>query len=286
MNNKIKRFVIINIGIMIMAISLHIFLVPANLAVGGVAGLSMVLKNYFPFINLGLLMGIFNIFLLILAFRFLGKEFGGYTIFCSLELSAIMSLMEFLIPMSQPLVSDIFLNLIFGITIQAIGMSLIFYQNASTGGTDIIAKILSKYTKIGIGKSLFISDSLITLLAGMAFGLTLGFYAFLGVLLNGIVIDKAIAGFETRLSIMIISKYNNSIASFIHDSLERGTTYLTGFGGYTMEDKKILTVILSRREYVLLKNEIQRIDPTAFVTVTFVHEVLGEGFNTELHNIK
>jgi len=285
MNNKIKRFIIINIGIIIMAISLHVFLVPANLAVGGVAGLSMVLKSYFPFLNLGLLMAGFNIFLLILAFYVLGKEFGGYTIFCSLELSAIMSLLEFLIPLDQPIVSDLLLNLIFGITIQGIGMSLIFYQNASTGGTDILAKILSKYTKIGIGKSLFLSDSLITLLAGMAFGLTLGFYAFLGILLNGVVIDKAIAGFETKLNIMIISKHNGEISSFIHDTLERGTTHLTGFGGYTMEDKNILTVILNRKEYILLKRKIREIDPQAFVTVSFVHEVLGEGFNLELQNI-
>lgn len=284
MKLSLKRFIRINIGIAIMAAGLYLFLIPSNLAVGGVTGLAMVIQRYIPNLNLGLLMAVFNILLFIVAFLVIGKDFGGYTIYTSFMLSAMIGVFEYLLPTYNGITDDILLNLIFGILIQGSGMAIIFYENASTGGTDIIAKILNMFTGLGIGKALFLSDALITLAAGFAFGPVLGLYAFLGILINGLIIDKIIAGFDTKIQAMIISDHHAEISDYIHETLGRGTTYLKGVGGYSLNDKKILSVILNRKEYMKLKHQIKIIDSMSFVSVTFVHEVFGEGFDLRLQN--
>ncbi len=278
MKRKFKDFMFINLGMIIMAMGLYFFLIPANLAVGGVTGLAMVIQSYFQWINLGVLMTIFNVILFILAYFLIGKEFGTNSIYCSFLLSGIIGVFEVIVPMNAPIVDDIMLNLIFGIVIQGVGMAIIFYQNASTGGTDIVAKILNKYTNIDIGRALFLSDSLITLAAGRAFGIELGLYAFMGILVNGIVIDKVIAGMGTKIQAMIISKNSSIINEYIQEELGRGTTFLNGVGGYSLENKQIINVVLNRKEYMKMKHFIRENDPEAFITMNFVHEVLGEGF--------
>lgn len=285
MKVKIRQFILINMGLLIMALGLYMFLIPANLAVGGVTGLAMVIQNYIPNINLGFLMIGFNIILFTLAFFIIGKEFGGNTIYCSFALSGIIGLFEWFMPLQGPLVDDIILNLVFGIVIQGIGMAIVFYQNASTGGTDIVAKIINKFTHLDIGKALFLSDSLITLMAGMAFGMTLGLYAFIGILINGLVIDRVIAGLDVKIHAVIISCESDKINEYINHHLNRGTTFLHGSGGFSKEDKKIISVVLSRKEFMSLKHYIKDHAPDAFITMNFVHEVYGEGFNLALQSL-
>lgn len=282
MQNKLKRFLIINLGILIMAIGLYFFLIPANLAVGGATGIAMVIQTYFPNVNIGFLMIGINVILFAIAFIFIGREFGGYTIYSSFMLALVISCLNWMIPMNKPIVDDLMITLIFGIVIQGIGMAIVFYENASTGGTDIIAKIITKYTQIEIGKALFLSDAIITIMAGFSFGMTLGLYAFLGILINGLLIDKVIAGFENKIHAMIISESYDDILKFINNNLNRGSTIIDGAGGYTGVDRHIVNVILSRNEYVELKQYIRNIDPKAFITVNFVHEVIGEGFNNDI----
>lgn len=274
----IKRFLMINLGVAIMAVGLYFFLIPANLAVGGVTGLAMVIQNYLPSMNLGVLMSGFNLILFILAFTIIGREFGGYTIYCSFLLSGLIGLLELMMPLESALANDLMINLIFGILIQGIGMAVIFYQNASTGGTDIIAKIINKFTGLGIGRALFLSDSLITLMAGSAFGMELGLFAFLGILINGLVIDKAIEAFEIKFHALIISDNYDQISEYVQRDLHRGITYLNGIGGYTLERRQILSIVLSKREYTMLKQYIRRNDPSAFYIVNPVNEVIGNGF--------
>jgi uncharacterized membrane-anchored protein YitT (DUF2179 family) len=197
-------------------------------------------------------------------------------------LSGVIALFEVLLPNYTGLADDIVLNLILGIGIQGLGMAIIFYENASTGGTDIIAKIINKYTNIDIGKSLFLSDVLITLFAGFAFGPVLGLYAFLGIMINGLIIDKVIAGFDSKIHALIVSECYQDIGEYVHEELKRGTTYLNGIGGYSRDNKSILSVVLSRKEYMLLKHHIKIVDPKAFISVTFMHEVIGEGFDLRL----
>ena len=273
-----KRFFLINLGLLIIACGLYFFLLPAHLAVGGATGLAMVISYLLPEINFGILLGVINVILFIIAFIFLGKEFGGYTLYSSFALSGIFALLEQLIPITNSFADDLFINLIFGILIAGVGMGIVFNQEASTGGTDIIAKIINKYSHIDIGKSLLLSDLLITVFASIVFGARLGMYALLGIVINSFVIDKMIAGFNVKISMIIISENVDIINKFIIDDVSRGTTIYHATGGYSKEDKKIINTIVSRSEYVRIRDFIKSVDKRAFVSISYVTEVEGEGF--------
>ena len=279
---NIKTFLLINLGILVMTIGLYYFLIPSQLAVGGVTGLAMVINKVMPEIPIGALMIIFNILLFILAFTIIGKEFGGYTIYCSFALSGLIYLLEIVTPIHQPIVGDLLLNLVYGIMIQGIGMGIIFYQNASTGGTDIVAKIINKFTHLDIGKSLLLADFLITMLAGLTFGLELGLYALLGIIINSAVIDKVIAGLNTKMNLLIISSEYERINNFILQELNRGSTLYYAEGGFSRSHKKIVNTIVTRKEYIAIRKYVKEVDSKAFISVSFVSEVLGEGFNIYL----
>ena len=167
---------------------------------------------------------------------------------------------------------------IFGTLITAIGMAIVFNANASTGGTDTIAKILNKFFHIDIGKSLLAVDFIVTLLGAITFGINIGLYGLLSVIINGIAIDKVIEGFHVCKEVTIISKKNDEIAKFIMEELERGCTFLKGVGGFTGKDTFVLYAVLGRNEFIKLKQHISKVDPNAFITVGEVHEVMGEGF--------
>ena len=270
-----KRFFKINFGVFIMAVGLYVFLIPQDLAVGGVTGLAMVVNNFFPIISVGLVMIIANIVLFILAFIVIGKDFGGYTIYSSLLLSGMIYLFEMAYPISQPLVDDLMINLIYGVIIQGIGMGIIFYENASTGGTDIIAKIITKFVNMEIGKALLLADFLIVMFAGISFGLTLGLYALLGVIVNAGVIDNVIAGLNRKMQLLIITDKTDEINEYIINEIQRGTTLYTGKGGFSGAEKVIISTIVSKREYIKIKQYSRAMDDNVFISIGFVNEVLG-----------
>lgn len=280
MQKRIKQFIIINGGLLIMAFGLHFFLISANLAAGGVTGAAMVINYYVPTLEIGLIMTVFNVILFALAFILIGKEFTGYTLYCSFALSGLIYLLELMAPMSQGVSDDMMINLLFGVLINGVGMAIIFNQNASTGGTDIIAKILNKFLHMDIGKSLLIADLVVVFAAMVAFGLTKGLYAMLGIMINGMVIDRIIAGFGMKLKVVIISEAHEEVNRFINQSLDRGTTLYLAQGGYTGAQKVVIHCLLDKKQYILLKQALKRIDPMAFSSVGFSHEVLGEGFTT------
>lgn len=273
-----KRFLFINLGLVIIACGLYFFLIPSNLAVGGATGLAMVISNLIPSINYGIILGIINIILFLVAFIFLGKEFGGYTLYSSLALSGMITVFEYFMPMAEPFTDDLFINLIFGILIAGVGMGIVFNQNASTGGTDIVAKIINKYFHVDMGKSLLIPDFFITLFAGFVFGPRLGMYALLGVVINSLVIDKMIAGFNVKINMIIISNEFDAINTFIINELIRGTTIYHAIGGYSKEDKRIINTIVERNEYIKIRDFVREIDKRAFVSISYITEVEGEGF--------
>lgn len=278
MNKSMERFLKITFGTMLIAVSLVFFLMPSNLAIGGVSGFAIVLNRFIPALPVGAIMLVVNIILFILAFIIIGKEFGGYTIYASLSLSAIVYLIERFWPARQPIVDDILLNLIYGIVISGIGMGIIFYQNASTGGTDIIAKIINKFTHIEIGKALLASDFLITVMAGLAFGIKMGMYALIGIVINSLVIDNIIAGFNTKINMMIISERYEEVNQFILKEVRRGTTLYYAQGGHSRSEKRIVNTIVSKREYIRIRNFVKALDDRAFISLNFVSEVFGEGF--------
>lgn len=283
MKKAVKEYFLITLGIFLVAVGIYYFLVPSNLAAGGVSGLAIVINKFFPSIPVGLLMLGMNIILFIIAFIVIGRNFGAKTIYSSLGLSAMIWILEKVYPISQPIVDDLLLQLLFGILISGIGMGIVFNQNASTGGTDIVAKIINKFFHIDIGKSLLLSDFLITLAAGLTFGPKIGMYALLGVVINGLVIDNVIQGLNVCKQVTIISEKSEEIKKFIIEKLGRGVTIYDGRGAYTGEKKEVLMTIISRREFIRLREYIKELDKRAFISVSNVHEVLGEGF-TELED--
>lgn len=274
----LRRFLIINLGLLIMTSGLYFFLIPSDLAVGGATGLAMVISALIPQIPMGLILAILNVILFIMAFIFIGRDFGGYTIYASFALSGLIALFELLIPMAQPFTDDLFINLIFGILIAGVGMGFVFNQNASTGGTDIIAKIINKYTKINIGKSLLMSDFLITLFASYVFGPRHGMYALLGIIINSFVIDYMIAGFNVKINMNIISKEMDLINRFILEEIDRGTTIYHASGGYSKDEKHILNTIVSRSQYIKIRDYVRQVDDEAFLSIYKITEVEGKGF--------
>lgn len=274
----VREWALIHLGCFLVAAAITWFLVPNNIAAGGVSGLAMVLNSFFPGLPVGVLMLGMNMILFVVGFIFIGPEFGAKTVYSSLFLSGTVWMMEHFLPVTAPLTDDILVQLIFGTLIGAIGMALVFNQNASTGGTDITAKILNKYFNIDIGKGVLACDFFIVLAAGSVFGLRIGMYAMLGVILNGFLVDNVIVGLKINKHVVVISRASEAIRRFIVEELESGATIYDGRGGWSGERKEIITTIVNRRKFIRLRDFIKAIDSDAFISVNNIHEVLGEGF--------
>lgn len=274
--DNFKEFLLITIGILLVAISVVYFFEPNNIAAGGITGLAIVINHYIPFISIGPLVLIMDVALFVISLIVIGPKFGVKSIYCSLLLSISMWVMQKFFQFT--ITNDLMLATIFGTLIAALGMAIVFNANASSGGTDIIAKILNKFFHFNIGKSLLMVDFLVTLLGAITFGIDVGLYGLLSVIVNGVVIDKIIAGFKVKSEITIISYRNKEISEYILNDLERGCTFIKGIGGFTGKDTSLLYTVLDRSEFIKLKNHIISIDKNAFITVGEVHEVMGEGF--------
>src|SRR5471030_2154725 len=276
--SKFKEYTIITLGIILVAISVEYFFAPNNIAAGGVTGSAIVINAMIPSLSVGLITLVLNVLLFMVAFMFIDGNFGVKTIYASLGLSiTIWGIEKFLNPIA--ITNDLIIATIFGTLISAIGMAIVFNENASTGGTDILAKILNKFFHLDIGKSLLIVDFVITFASILVFGIDIGLYSMLSVILLGLIVDRLIEGFNVCKSMFIISKKNDEISKNIIETLYRGCTFLSGVGAYTGESNNILYAIVSRNQFIKLKKFIKEIDPQAFITVGEVHEVLREGFN-------
>jgi uncharacterized membrane-anchored protein YitT (DUF2179 family) len=274
---KFKEYIVITLGIILVALSVEYFFAPNKIAAGGVTGAAIVINAIMPNLSIGILTLVFNVVLFVVAFAFIDGKFGVKTIYASLGLSVILWIIEkFFNPVA--VTTDLMMATIFGTLISAVGMALVFNENASTGGTDILAKILNKFFHLDIGKSLLIVDFIITFASILAFGINVGLYAMLSVILLGLIVDRLIEGFNVCKSVFIISKRNDEISRYIINTLDRGCTFLKGMGAYTGEENDVLYAVVSRNQFIKLKKFIKEIDSQAFITVGEVHEVLGEGF--------
>lgn len=274
----IREYAFITIGVLLVAASIEFFLAPNKIAAGGVSGIAIIVNNYIPKLQIGLIILILNIVLFIIGFIAIGNKFGSKTIYASLMLSGVIWVMDRILTAHVAITTNQLLASIFGTFLSGIGLGIVFNQNASTGGTDILAKILNKFIHVDIGKSLLVVDFIVTLFAGISFGAEAGMYALLSVILNGFVIDTVIEGLNISRQVFVISSKNDLISKFIIEELERGCTILHGRGGYSKEDTYILYTVLGRKEFIKLKGYIKEIDVKAFISITHAHEVLGEGF--------
>ena len=236
---KIREFSVIILGVFLVAIGVYFFMIPNNIAGGGINGLAIIINSYIPSLPIGAIMFCIDAVLFLVAFIVIGPSFGGKTIFSSLLLSSTIFVLEKLVPLNGPLTDDLFIEIIFGIFAQSLGMAIIFNEDASTGGTDIIAKILNKYFHINMGKGVLMVDMIVVLMAMNAFGLKKGLYALFTVVVTGLAIDRAIEGFNSVKEIKIISKEIRRIEDFILNDLGRGSTIYHATGSYSKKSRRI-----------------------------------------------
>ncbi len=273
---KIKEYLLTTVGIALTAIALEYFFFPADIAAGGVSGIGLVINKLIG-LDTSMVVLVLNILLFVIAFLVLGKSFGAKSIYATIMLSVFMWIIEkFFTP--GVLTENMFLASFFGSVILGMGAAIVFHQGASTGGTSIIASIISKFTPIGIGISVLLTDSFVCILAISVFGVDKGLFGFFSVILIGLVIDKFIDGFNTCKQVFIITSKEKDIVNHIIKKIDRGCTVLNGHGGYTGSDVKIIYTVLSSNEFIVLKKDVKEIDPDAFVTVNESTEVLGKGF--------
>ena len=275
---SIREWAMITAGILIMTGGIYFFKFPNHFSTGGVTGISIVLGHYVPSMTPATFVTAINIVLLLIGFAVFGKSFGVKTVYASLLMSGTLRLLEILCPMEGPMTSQPLVELMFAVGLPAVGSAILFNLGASSGGTDIIAMILRKYTSLNIGLALLCSDTLITLSACAAFGMETGLLSVLGLIIKALFVDMVMDNLQVKKCFQIITMDPEPIEDYITRELRRGATQLHGEGVYTHEGKTVLLTVVNRHEAVLLRNFIRQSDPGAFMIITSSTEIIGNGF--------
>lgn len=280
MRKYIQDFLLINFGLILVGIGIALFKIPNHFATGGVSGLAIISSSFFPEIDVGPMMLIINIVLLGVGYLFLGSDFGSKTVYSSFALSGIVWIIQKAFPLQKPLTDDMLLELVYSIIFPAVGSAIVFNCNASTGGTDIVAKILSKYSKLNIGKTLLLTDFIIAIGAGAVFGVKIGLYSILGLIIKAFMIDFVIEGLNVSKQMVIISVKHNEILDYIVNSLHRGATIYKAEGAFTHQQENVISTIVNRRQAIKLRSFIRGLDASAFITISNTSETIGKGFRS------
>ncbi|MGM9913457.1 YitT family protein [Floccifex sp.] len=269
---KIKDFIVITIGISITAVAVYFFLIPSHAAISSISGFAIVLSNFIPLAVSDITM-ILNVALLVLGFILIGNEFGGKTIYASILLPALLKVFEILFPDFQSITNDPILDAAAYVFVVSIGQCILFNMNASSGGLDIVAKILNKYLRLDLGKAMTYSGMLIALSSCLAYDGKTVVLSILGTYLNGIILDQFIFEQDLKRRICIVSNKIDDIRNFILNDLKSGATIYEAYGAYKMEKRQEIIVIVNKAEYQKLMKFIEQFDPEAFITVYKVNEI-------------
>jgi uncharacterized membrane-anchored protein YitT (DUF2179 family) len=264
-------------GVALQALSLRLFLVPAQLATGGVSGLSQII-NFYTGLPIGMLVLAGNIPLFLLGWRYLGgRRFAFRTAFAVLVYSLLVDLLVLILP-SGGLTSDLVLNALYGGLMSGIGYGLVYRGRGTSGGSDILARILNHRRGIPMSQSYLITDALVIFLAGLSFSWENALYALVMLYVSGITAEAVSEGSNVVRTGLIVTTRPEAVAGLIMAQLERGVTVLSGKGAYTGEDRSVLYCVISRSEVAQLKTLVNEADPGAFMVIGQAHEALGEGF--------
>ncbi|MBE5803841.1 MAG: YitT family protein [Clostridiales bacterium] len=273
-----REWLLMTLGTLLLAAGVYFFKFPNNFSTGGVSGISVILGHYFPGITPGDFVLVINVALLIVGFAVFGRSFGVRTCYCSLLMSAFIWVMERVIPLSQPMTTQPLVELIFAVGLPAVGSAILFNVDASSGGTDIVAMVLRKFTSLDIGKALMLSDCVITLMACVAFGMETGLFSILGLLIKSLLVDMVLENINVHKYFHIITTNPGPIEEYITRELNRSATELRGEGVYTHEGRTVLLTVMNRREAVMLRKFVKQADPSAFLLIMNTGEIIGKGF--------
>ena len=280
-------FTLIGLSSLIQAFSLRVFFVPANLASGGVSGIAQLINHYTGW-PIGLMLFLGNIPLFLLGWRFLGGR--SFAIRTAFAIVTYAMLTDLLIEtplfaangagtrLIQDLQGDIFLNSLYGAIVSGIGYGLVYRARGTSGGSDILARILNYWRGISMTQSYLIVDTAVILGAGFVFGWKQALYAMIALYVSGLVAETTLEGGGTVRTAMIVTNEANAISNRVIEELQRGVTILEGSGAYTGQARPVLYCVITRAEVSTLKAIVHEMDPHAFMVIGIAHEALGEGF--------
>ena len=256
----------------------YFFKFPNNFSTGGVTGLAVLLARVIPAVSAATFNTVINVLFLAVGFVVLDKSFGLRTVYCSLLFSAMVQVLEWVVPLSGPLTDEKLLELFFAVILPALGSGILFNLEASSGGTDIAAMILKKYTSLDTGVALLYSDVAIAASALLVFDVTTGLFSLLGLALKSVLIDSVIESLNRRKALTIITSQPQLVSDYIIHTLGRGATIWQGEGAYTHEAHFVVLTALSRPQAVALRRYLKQNDPRAFMLVSNTSEIFGKGF--------
>ncbi|MBU3875456.1 YitT family protein [Faecalicatena sp. AGMB00832] len=273
--NAIREFFIITFGMMLVAAAVYFFMVPSKIVVGSISGLGLVISQLTG-IQLSVITFILNVVLLVIGFIFIGKEFGAKTVYTSMLLPVFLWIYERIIPVTKSVTGNPVYDLITYILIVALGQALLFHVNASSGGIDIVAKIINKFTHMEIGKAVTAAGMVTAATSLLVYDFATFIVSILGTYANGIAVDYFIDGFNKRKRVCILSDDYQEIQEYIMKELNRGVTLYEAYGAYDNKKRIELITILTQQEYKILLNYLHTNQKQVFVTVSTVNEVIGQ----------
>ena len=270
--NTVKEFAIITVGTVIVAAAVFFFMLPSHVSVGSGAALAMVLSNFIP-LSVSTIKLIMNVGLLIIGFLLVGTEFGVKTVYCSVLMPLVMGVFEWIFPNFQSISADPLLDVICYILVVGVGLAILFPRNASSGGLDIVAKILNKFLRVDMGKAMSAAGILVALSSALCYDTKTVVLSVLGTYFGGIVVDNFIFGSNIKRRVCVISSNLDTIVDYVLHDLHSGATLNEIIGAYDNTPRKEMITIVDKHEYRLLMDYIRKIDPKAFVTVYAVSEM-------------
>ena len=274
---KITEFSLMSLGSVALAAEVYFFNVPNGFSTGGVSGIGTLLSRLTP-IGAGVWIWCLNLLLLLVGFAVLGRSTGIKTVYCSLLYSSLTFVFELICPLSSPLTDQPLLELIYAMLLTSIGSAVIFNMKGSAGGTDIVALILKKYTRLDVGRALLIVDFIVAASSFAVFGIKTGLFSLLGLFAKAFIVDAVIENLNTCKYFVVITTEKEKVSEYIIKKLHHGATSAVGIGEYTGEKKAMIHTVCKRAEAIKLRSKIKEIDPHAFIIITTSSEIIGRGF--------
>ncbi len=271
-SKNIKEFFIITLGIFITACGVFFFMMPSNVSVGSATALAMILSNYIP-LPVSMITLAINVILLIIGFLLIGPEFGIKTVYGAVMLPVFLRILELLFPAFRSFTGDQFLDTVCYILTVGVGLAIMFSCNASSGGLDIVAKLMNKFLHMDLGQAMSISGMIVALLSALCYDKKTVVLSVLGTFFGGMLVDHFIFGMNIKRKVCILSPKWEELLEFILHDLKSGASLYDAIGAYDKTTRREINVIVDNQEYRMLMDHIRKVDPNAFVTVYSVNEI-------------
>lgn len=276
----LQEYAIITFGTLIVATAVYFFMFPSTVTVGSGSALAMVIGNFIP-LPVSVISLAINVVLLVIGFLLIGPEFGSKTVYCSLMMPVFLGIFEFLLPDFQSITGDPMLDIMGYILLVAVGLAILFTHNASSGGLDIVAKLMNKYLNMELGKAMSLSGILVALSSALCYDKKIVVLSVLATYFGGMIVDHFIFGINIKRRVCIISPKVEQITQFVLHDLHSGASLNEIIGAYDNQVRREIITIVDKQEYKILMDYVRKVDPKAFVTVYAVSEIRYQPKQTE-----